>query len=41
MPKLEVEGNQLEVEEEMRILCIIVRSDLKWSSNTKYIFEKG
>ena len=41
MTELEVEGNQLEVEEEMRILGIIVRSDLKWTSNTKYIVEKG
>ena len=29
MPELEVEGNRLELEEEMRILGLVVRSDLK------------
>ena len=41
MPELEVEGNRLELEEEMRILGLVVRSDLKWSSNTKYIVDKA
>ena len=41
MPELEVEGNRLELEEEMRILGLVLRSDLKWSSNTKYIVDYG
>ena len=36
-----MEGNQLEVVDEMRILGIVFRSDLKWSSNTQYIVERG
>ena len=31
----------MDLEEEMKILGVVVRSDLKWSSNTKYIVEKG
>ena len=41
MPELEIEGNQLELAEEMKILGIVVRADMKWSSNTKHIVEKG
>jgi hypothetical protein len=41
MPQLEIEGNQLELAEELKILGVVVRSDLKWSSNSKYIVEKG
>ena len=41
MPNLEVEGKEIEVVEEMRILGLIVRTDLKWSSNTEHIMEKA
>ena len=41
MPELEIEGNQIELTEEMKILGIVVRADMKWSSNTKHIVEKG
>ena len=37
IPDFELEGNQLEIVEEMKLLGIIVRSDLKWGSNTEYI----
>ena len=41
MPNFEVEGKEIEVVEEMRILGLIVRTDLKWSSNTEHILEKA
>jgi hypothetical protein len=40
MPELVVEGNQLEVLEEIKILGVVVRSDMKWCSNTKCIVEE-
>ena len=41
MPLLELEKNELEVVEELKLLGIILRSDLKWSSNTEYIVKKA
>ena len=35
MPKFDLAGNKIEVVEEMRVLGLIIRSDLKWSSNTE------
>ena len=40
-PDIEIEGHKLEVVEEKKILGIILRSDLKWSSNTKNMVQKG
>ena len=37
MPDMQVDGNELEVVEEMRILGLIVRLDMKWSSNCEHI----
>ena len=34
MPELSVENNDLEVVDEMRLLGLIIRSDMKWLSNT-------
>ena len=41
MPLLELEGNELELVEEMKILGIVVSSDMKWAANTEYIVQKG
>ena len=41
MPNFELDRNDLEVVEEMKILGLIIRSDLKWSSNTEHIIEKA
>ena len=41
MPEFEIDGNEIEVVEKMRVLGLIVRSDLKWSSNTEHITIKG
>ena len=41
MPELEMEENQLEVVDEMKILGKVFGCDLKWFSNTQNIVEKG
>ena len=41
MPELALQNNQLEVVEELKLLGVVVRSDLKWSSNTEYIVKKA
>ena len=33
--------NELELVEEMKILGIVVSSDMKWAANTEYIVQKG
>ena len=40
-PDFVIDDHQLEMVEELRILGLTVRSDLKWSSNTKNIVKKG
>ena len=41
MPEFQIEDKEIEVVEEMRILGIIIRSDLKWSANTEHILDKA
>ena len=41
MPQFEIGGNEIELVEEMRLLGLIIRSDLKWSSNTENMVVKG
>ena len=41
MPEVEIDGNQIDLVNEMRILGVVIRADMKWSSNTKYIVERG
>ena len=40
-PDFEIDGHHLEVVEEVRCLGLIIRSDLKWSSNTKSIVKRA
>jgi len=40
-PDLRLENNELEVIDETRLLGIIIRSDLKWSSNTENLIERA
>ena len=41
LPQLEIsEGKSLEVVEEMKLLGIMIRSDLRWTSNTNLIISK-
>ena len=41
MPEFKLNDNNLEVVEEMRLLGVIVRSDMKWTSNTEHIVLKA
>ena len=42
LPQIETEGGEmLEVVEEMKLLGIVVRSDMTWHSNTKLLCQKG
>ena len=40
-PKFEFGNKQLEVVEEIRLLGVIIRSDLKWSSNTEDLVKRA
>ena len=41
MPQFTVDDHQIEVVEEIRCLGLIVRADLKWISNTRYIVRRA
>jgi hypothetical protein len=41
IPDVEVGGNKLDAFEEMKLLCVAIRNDLKWKSNTDAITKKG
>ena len=41
LPDVNVGGFKLETVEEMKLLGLVVRSDLKWTSNTEAITSKG
>ena len=41
MPEISIDGNELEVVDEIRLLGIILRSDMKWISNTKNMIQKA
>ena len=40
-PEYKANDLELELVEEMKVLGVVVRSDMKWSSNTKYIVDKA
>ena len=41
MPEMSLDDNELEVVDEVRLLGLIIRSDLKWSSNTENMVSKA
>ena len=41
MPELALDNQELEMVEEMRLLGVVVRSDMKWSSNTEQMLTKA
>ena len=41
MPEISLDGHDLEVVDEIRLLGIILRSDMKWISNTKNMITKA
>ena len=40
-PEFQLNGNQLDVVQEMRLLGVIVRSDMTWKSNTEHMVLKA
>ena len=38
-PVLEIEGEQIEVVEQQKLLGVQITNDLKWSANTSYIVK--
>ena len=40
-PRFSMNGNELEVTEETKILGLILRTDLSWSSNTEYMVKRA
>ena len=41
MPSLTLEGSDIELVEEMKILGVVISSDMKFSSNTQYIVQRA
>ena len=41
MPELSLDGQDIELQEELRLLGVVIRSDMKWISNTESIVKKG
>ena len=41
MPKLELDGTELELVEQMRLLGVVIRSDMKWTDNTDFIVKRA
>ena len=41
MPKFSISNNEIEMVEEVKLLGVVVRSDLSWSANTDYIVERA
>jgi hypothetical protein len=40
-PEMIIDNEEIEMLEEMKLLGVVITSDLKWRSNTKYITERG
>ena len=40
-PQFKVEGNKLEVVEEMKLFVVQITNDLKWTTNTAYLTKRG
>ena len=41
MPTFQIDGHEIDLVEEIKILDVIITSDLKFSSNTEYIVERA
>ena len=41
IPEYEMDGNEIETLEEIKILGLVLQNNLKWKSNTKYITKKA
>ena len=40
-PTLSIDGEEIDLVEEMKLLGVIITSDLKWSKNTQYTTKRG
>jgi hypothetical protein len=38
--QISLDGHDIQLEEKMRLLGVIIRSDMKWSSNTENVVKK-
>ena len=41
MPNFQLGGHELELVEEMRLLGLVITSDMKWAANTEYIVKRA
>ena len=41
MPEISIDDHELEVVDEIRLLGLILRSDMKWTSNTENMVKKA
>ena len=41
MQKIELEGNDIELVEKMKILWVVLSSDMKFKRNTKYLMKRA
>ena len=41
LPKLELEGKEVELVEQMKVLGVVLTSDMKFSRNTEYMVERA
>ena len=41
MPNLDLGGHELELVEEMKLLGLVITSDMKWAANTDHIVKRG
>ena len=41
LPRFNFNDNELEIVEETKLLGLIIRSDLSWSSNTEYMVKRA
>ena len=41
MPNIELDNIELELVDEMRLLGVIIQSDMKWTANTEYMMERA
>ena len=41
LPEIKLDGSQLDLVEEMKLLGVVIRSDLKWKDNTEFIVKRA
>ena len=41
MPRIELDNTELELVEQMKLLGVVIQSDMKWTANTEYIVKRA